>query len=73
MGATYEPAVASIGAEVLERMARIARGMPGHVVSVATDGDPSPVSTDRRRRDSEPVLCIDGVEAERLFERYFRW
>jgi len=51
-----------IDAELLERMARIARGLPGHVVSVDGEelvddwGDtlePPP--------ESQPMLRIDGV------------
>ena len=73
MGAIHEPAATSIGAELLERMARIARGLPGHIVSVETGALRSPASFEGVNSNGGPVLLIDGVDAARLFERYFDW
>ncbi len=52
-----------IDAEMLERMARIARDLPGHTVSLDSAYELPP--------DSEPVLRIDGVSAEEVLERCF--
>ena len=62
---TLACAAARIDAEMLERMARIARDLPGHTVSVDTqlDFEAPP--------DSDPILRIDGVVAEEVLERCF--
>ncbi len=54
-----------IDAEMLERMARIARDLPGHTVSLDAD------EAFEAPPDSEPVLKIDGVAAEEVLERCF--
>lgn len=55
-----------IDAEMLERMARIARDLPGHTVSL--DSDDASFETPP---ESEPVLKIDGVVADEILERCF--
>lgn len=59
------PVARGIDAEMLERMARIARDLPGHTISVDND------DTFKPPPDSEPVLKIDGVLAEEILERCF--
>lgn len=54
-----------IDAEMLERMARIARDLPGHTVSLDAE------DTFVVPPDSEPVLRIDGVAADEVLERCF--
>jgi hypothetical protein len=49
---------AGIDADMLERMARIARDLPGHTVSLDSEVARPP--------DSEPVLRIDGVAADEV-------
>lgn len=48
-----------IDAELLERMARIARGFPGHTVSLD------------ERSQAAPVLCIDGVHTDEIADGLF--
>jgi hypothetical protein len=60
----------TIDGELLERMGRIARGLPGHTVSVAgaeieVDPDTEPP------RESGPVLKIDGVVADEILDRCY--
>lgn len=54
-----------IDPEMLERMARIARVLPGRVVSLEPRSAP-------RDRESAPVVCIDGVAANEIAARYER-
>lgn len=49
-----------IDSDTLERMARIARGLPGRTISVAMADDAPP---------SSAVLRIDGVAAAEIVER----
>ncbi len=66
-----------IDAAQLERIARIARGLPGRLVSVKqqearrrlTTGDPVP-SAGERRTALPPLLRIDGVAATDILARY---
>lgn len=64
-------ASAAIDERTLERIERIARGLPGHVVSVGADEANVLGSPDEPAPDSEPVLRIDGVDALEIIERYF--
>lgn len=62
----------AIDADLLERMARIARGLPGHVVSVDAD-DPGEVTlwpNDGGAAALDPVVRIDGVVAREILEHY---
>lgn len=61
---------------MLERMARIARGLPGHVVSVDSSEE-TPIPEDATERqisalengpESGVVLRIDGVVADELVD-----
>lgn len=54
-----------IDAEMLERMARIARDLPGHTVSLDKD------DALELPPESEPILRIDGVVAEDILERCY--
>ncbi len=59
------PAAVGIDADMLERMARIARDLPGHTVSLdAEDAAELPP-------ESQPMLRIDGVAAEDFLERCY--
>jgi len=63
-----------IDAALLERMARIARDLPGHVVSVDSGEHTTPTPVDievEEPPESGPVVRIDGVVAETLLERYY--
>ena len=55
-----------IDSDLLERMSRIARGLPGHVVSV--DSDELVVS--ESPPESGPVLRIDGVAADEILHHW---
>jgi hypothetical protein len=63
------PEAIGIDAEMLERMARIARDLPGHTISL--DSDPGLEAYFEAPPDSEPTLKIDGVIAEEILERCF--
>lgn len=63
--AQREETATGIDAEMLERMARIARDLPGHTVSLdSDDGFELPP-------DSDPILRIDGVVADEILERCY--
>ena len=63
---------AAIDAEMLERLARIARGLPGHVISVdahdRAEADLTPPTAPPE--DGDPVVRIDGVVAREILEHY---
>ncbi len=64
----------AIDADLLERMARIARGLPGHMVSVdaGDDGEINLWPTEDAERNNDPVVRIDGVVAREILEHYQR-
>ncbi len=59
------PMATGIDAEMLERMARIARDLPGRTVSLDSE------EAFQAPPDSEPVLKIDGVVADEILERCY--
>jgi hypothetical protein len=54
----------AIDSDMLERMARVARGLPGHLVSLAGAAGSSD--------EEQPELRVDGVEAAEILDRYQR-
>jgi hypothetical protein len=62
----------AIDADLLERLARIARGLPGHVVSVDAEDCGEVERWSRQVPDdtTDPVVRIDGVVARHILEHY---
>ena len=58
-GTTEHHDTLHIDAALLERMERIARGFPGHIVSVD------------ERPEEAPVLRIDGIHAKEIADSLF--
>jgi hypothetical protein len=57
----------AIDSEMLERMARVARGLPGHLVSLQG----AAMARDAGGAE-EPQLRVDGVTAAEILDRYER-
>lgn len=60
--------VESIDPASLERLGRIARGLPGHTISLNQPRSAPPQAM--RVLDEVAVLCIDGIAATEFVDRY---